>query len=173
MSILVPVVSTGITLNEVPDKVAFFIELGSCTQKCKGCHSKELWGEVKTPTPLDDILAEAEQAIDKGANAIVLMGGTCNTLSVTELVVILNALSDIAPTCLYSGSDDTNLNTFLAENTSITWIKTGSYREELGGLTSNTTNQRFYRKEYEQIFKEHQYVTNKMVLVDCTHLFQA
>lgn len=173
MSILVPVHSVGITLNEVPDKVAFYITLGNCTQRCKGCHSPELWEPVPSPRTLSDVLKAAEKAIDEGANAIVLMGGTCNTLSVTELVVILNALSDIAPTCLYSGSDDMNLNTFLAENTNITWIKTGSYREELGGLTSNTTNQRFYRKDYEQIFKKHQYVTNKMVLVDCTHLFQA
>lgn len=172
MSILVPVVSTGITLNEVPDKVAFFIELGSCTQRCKGCHSKELWEEVKEPTSLDALLKEAEEAIDKGANAIVLMGGTCNGLNIKELSTILQALSDIAPTCLYSGSDNQKLNRFFAENTNITWIKTGSYKEELGGLSSPTTNQRFYRKEYEEIFKKHQYLMTKMVLVDCTHLFQ-
>lgn len=172
MSILVPVVSTGITLNEVPDKVAFFIELGSCTQRCKGCHSKELWEEVKEPTSLDILLKEVEKAIDKGANAIVLMGGTCNGLNIKELSTILQALSDIAPTCLYSGSDDQKLNCFLVETTDITWIKTGSYKEELGGLSSPTTNQRFYRKEYEEIFKNHQYLMTKMVLVDCTHLFQ-
>lgn len=172
MSILVPVVSTGITLNEVPDKVAFFIELGSCTQRCKGCHSKELWEEVKEPTSLDVLLKEAEKAIAKGANAIVLMGGTCNGLHTEELYIILQALSEIAPTCLYSGSDDQKLNRFFAENTNIMWIKTGSYKEELGGLSSPMTNQRFYRKEYEEISKKHQYWMNKMVLVDCTHLFQ-
>lgn len=172
MPILVPVVSTGITLNEVPDKVAFFIELGSCTQRCKGCHSKELWEEVKEPTSLDVLLKEAEKAIDKGANAIVLMGGTCNGLHTEELYTILQALSEIAPTCLYSGSDDQKLNRFFAENTGITWIKTGSYKEDLGGLSSPTTNQRFYRKEYEEIFNKHQYWVTKMVLVDCTHLFQ-
>lgn len=173
MSVLVPVVSTGITLNEVPDKVAFFIELGSCTQKCKGCHSKELWGEVKTPTPLDDLLAEAEQAIDKGANAIVLMGGTCNKMSTPDLLKVLDGLSEIAPTCLYSGLDDEETNTYIAEHSGITWIKTGSYREELGGLSSPTTNQKFYRKEYELVSKNNQYTYHKVVLVDCTHLFQA
>ena len=173
MSVLVPVVSTGITLNEVPDKVAFFIELGSCTQRCKGCHSKELWEDVKEPTSLDVLLKEAEKAIDKGANAIVLMGGTCNGLHTEELCNILQALSEIAPTCLYSGSDDQKLNRFFAENTDITWIKTGSYKEELGGLSSPTTNQKFYRKEYELVSKNHQYAYQKMVLVDCTHLFQA
>lgn len=172
MSILVPVVSTGITMNEVPDKVAYFIELGACTQRCKGCHSKELWEEVKEPTSLDVLLADADEAIDKGANAIVLMGGTCNGLSTEELFTILQALSEIAPTCLYSGSDDEKLNRFFAAETSITWIKTGSYKEELGGLSSPTTNQRFYRKEYELVSKKHQYVYHKLVLVDETHLFQ-
>ena len=172
MPVLVPVVSTGVTLNEVPDKVAFFIELGSCTQRCKGCHSKELWEEVKEPTPLDALLAEADQAIEKGANAIVLMGGTCNGLSIENLLVILQSLSELAPTCLYSGSDDKSLNHYIAEQTDITWIKTGSYKEELGGLSSPTTNQRFYRKEHEEIFKEHQYLRGRMVLVDCTHLFR-
>ena len=173
MSVLVPVVSTGITMNEVPDKVAFFIELGSCTQKCKGCHSKELWEDVKTPTPLDDILAEAEQAIDKGANAIVLMGGTCNKMSTPDLLKLLDGLSEISPTCLYSGLDDEETNTYIAEHSGITWIKTGSYKEELGGLSSPTTNQRFYRKEYEVVSKAHQYAYHKLVLVDYTHLFQA
>lgn len=172
MSILVPVVSTGITLNEVPDKVAFFIELGSCTQRCRGCHSKELWEEVKEPTSLDALIEEAEHAIDKGANAIVLMGGTYNRLSIENLLVILQSFSEVAPTCLYSGSDDEGLNRYVAENTDITWIKTGSYKEELGGLSSPMTNQKFYRKEYEEIFDKHQPQRSKMVLVDYTQLFQ-
>lgn len=172
MSILVPVVSTGITLNEIPDKVAFFIELGSCTQRCKGCHSKELWEEVKEPTSLDALITKAEQTIDKGANAIVLMGGTCNRLSIENLLVILQSLSEIAPTCLYSGSDDESLNRYVAEKTDITWIKTGSYKEELGGLSSPTTNQRFFRKEYEYRIEHCTYPTITSVLVDCTHLFR-
>ena len=172
MSILVPVVSTGITLNEVPDKIAYFIELGSCTQRCKGCHSKELWEEVKSPMSLEDVLRWAEKAIESGATAIVLMGGTCNKMSIPDLLKVLDGLSEIAPTCLYSGLDDEETNTYIAEHSGITWLKTGSYKEELGGLSSPTTNQRFYRKEYEQIFKNHQYVDNKMVFVDETHLFQ-
>ena len=172
MSILIPVVSTGITLNEVPDKIAYFIELGSCTQRCKGCHSEELWEEVKSPMSLEDVLRGAEKVVESGANAIVLMGGTCNKMSTQDLLKVLDGLSEIAPTCLYSGLDDEKLNRFFAEETNITWIKTGSYKEELGGLSSPTTNQRFYRKEYEVVSKAHQYAYHKLVLVDCTHLFQ-
>lgn len=172
MSILVPVVSTGITLNEVPDKIAYFIELGSCTQRCKGCHSKELWEEVESPTSLEAVLRGAENAIESGANAIVLMGGTCNKMSTPDLLKVLDGLSEIAPTCLYSGLDDEKTNTYIAEHSDITWLKTGSYKEELGGLSSPTTNQRFYRKEYELVSKNHLYAYYKLILVDCTHLFQ-
>ena len=172
MSILVPVVSTGITLNEVPDKIAYFLELGSCTQRCKGCHSKELWEEVKSPMSLEDVLRGAENAIESGANAIVLMGGTCNKMSTPDLLKVLDGLSEIAPTCLYSGLDDEKTNTYIAEHSGITWLKTGSYKEELGGLSSPTTNQRFYRKEYELVSKNHQYAYHKLVLVDYTYLFQ-
>ena len=172
MSILVPVVSTGITLNEVPDKIAYFIELGSCTQRCKGCHSKELWEEVKSPTRLEDVLRGAEKAVESGANAIVLMGGTCNKMSTPDVLKVLDGLSEIAPTCLYSGLDDEKTNTYIAEHSGITWLKTGSYKEELGGLSSPTTNQRFYRKEIAVIYDNYQVVGTKDYFVDCTYLFQ-
>jgi anaerobic ribonucleoside-triphosphate reductase activating protein len=172
LSILVPVVSTGITLNEVPDKIAYFIELGSCTQRCKGCHSEELWEEVESPTSLEDVLRGAENAIESGANAIVLMGGTCNKMSTPDLLKLLDDLSEIAPTCLYSGLDDEETNTYIAEHSGITWLKTGSYKAELGGLSSPTTNQRFYRKETDVIYDKYQFVRMKNRFVDCTHLFQ-
>ena len=37
-----PVVNTDITFNELPDKMAYAIELGACKQHCVGCHSPEL-----------------------------------------------------------------------------------------------------------------------------------
>lgn len=172
MSILIPVVSTGITLNEVPDKIAFYVELGECTQHCAGCHSPYLWEPVAHKTTLEDLQAQADEAIDKGANAIVLMGGTANGLSMEDLIEIINGLEDIAPTCLYSGIDDMDVNRYIAEHSQLTWIKTGSYKEELGGITSPTSNQRFYRKEYEYQIEHFRYPKVHSVLVDCTHLFR-
>ena len=148
MSILVPVYDTGITLTEVPDKVAFFIEFGDCTQHCKGCHSQHLWNP-KTPKMTLSALEElAEEAVAKGANAIVLMGGTTNNIDIFRLIDIINKLAKIAPVCLYSGSDDDYLHGLIIRNSELTWIKTGSYKEELGGLSSKTSNQKFYRKVY-------------------------
>lgn len=140
-----PVVNTDITFNELPDKMAYAIELGACRQHCIGCHSPELQKEDVALTTIDDILDEAQEAIDAGANAIVVMGGTNNCHITNEsLIVLLRNLSYIAPTGLYSGSDDEDLDKMLAVEGYCTWLKTGNYMEALGGLESPRTNQRFY-----------------------------
>lgn len=141
-----PVVNTDITFNELPDKMAYAIELGACKQHCVGCHSPELQEEDAPLTSLLDILEEAQDAIDAGANAIVVMGGT-NNKHITEesLLALLQDLSDIAPTGLYSGSEDEERDKRIALEGHCTWLKTGPYVDTLGGLESPRTNQRFYQ----------------------------
>lgn len=141
-----PVVNTDITFNELPDKMAYAIELGACKQHCVGCHSPELQEEDAPLTSLLDILEEAQDAIDAGANAIVVMGGT-NNKHITEesLIALLQDLSDIAPTGLYSGSENEERDKMIALEGHCTWLKIGPYVDALGGLESTRTNQRFYR----------------------------
>ena len=148
MSILIPVYSTGVTMNEVPDHLAFYIEMGNCKKKCKGCHSPHLWNTVDNPMSIEELEFLAYDAINKGANAIVLMGGTTNDIPYPHLVRLIDKLSQIAPVCLYSGSDDYKQDMLIAITTQLTWLKTGNYQEELGGLSSKTSNQKFYRKVY-------------------------
>lgn len=141
-----PVVNTDITFNELPDKMAYAIELGACKRHCVGCHSPELQEEDAPLTSLLDILEEAQDAIDAGANAIVVMGGT-NNKHITEesLIALLQDLSDIAPVGIYSGSEDEERDKMIALEGHCTWLKTGPYMDTLGGLESPRTNQRFYR----------------------------
>lgn len=140
-----PVVNTDITFNELPDKLAYAIELGACKQHCVGCHSPELQEEDVPLTPLLDILEEAQYVIDAGANAIVVMGGTNNKHVTDEsLITLLRDLACIAPTGLYSGRDDEDHDKMIALEGHCTWLKTGPYVATLGGLESTRTNQRFY-----------------------------
>lgn len=140
-----PVVNTGITFNELPDKMAYALELGACKQHCVGCHSPELQNEDVDLTSLLDILEEAQDAVDAGANAIVVMGGTNNKhITHESLIALLRDLAFIAPTGLYSGSDDEEQDKMLAVEGQCTWLKTGPYVDALGGLESPRTNQRFY-----------------------------
>ena len=147
MSILVPVYSSGVTMSEVPDHLAFYVEFGNCKKKCKGCHSPHLWESVDNIVTIEDIVGAASDAVAKGANAIVLMGGTAHDFSFTHLVSLIDKLADIAPVCLYSGSGDFEHDMLIATVTKLTWIKTGDYQDDKGGLMSTKTNQKFLRKE--------------------------
>ena len=116
---------------------------------------------------------KAETAAEQGADAILLMGGTTNRLHESDIIQILRRLSVILPVCLYSGSDDAERDRDLAERGNATWLKTGSYKAELGGLASPTTNQRFYHIDYRYA-KDHSgvYTGTEAVFQDLTHLFQ-
>lgn len=174
MSILVPVVSTGITLNEVPDHVAFYFEIGNCTQNCPHCHSPHLTAQQTLAfTSIEDMEYMAEHAAEQGANAIVLMGGTTNGISDDDLITICKRLGYILPVCLYSGRDDEDEDRYIAHAADVRWLKTGSYQEELGGLDSLRTNQRFYELEARFVFdRSGSYIQTDTIFHDLTHLFQ-
>ena len=174
MSILVPLVSSGITMNEIPGRIAVYFELGKCTQGCPGCHSPHLSEQqVLAITPLEELESIAETQATKGANAIVLMGGTTNGISDDDLITILSTLSCILPVCLYSGSDDAEHDKTIAQKSGVTWLKTGSYQEERGGLSSPSTNQRFY-KLTDRFVADHKgnIIKKDTIFHDLTHLFQ-
>ena len=106
----------------------------------------ELQEEDAPLTSLLDVLEEAQDAIDAGANAIVVMGGTNNKhITAESLISLLSALSDIAPVGIYSGSEDEERDKMIALEGHCTWLKTGPYVDAFGGLESTRTNQRFYR----------------------------
>ena len=174
MSILVPVVSTGITLNEVPDHVAFYFEIGNCTQNCPHCHSPHLTAQqTPTFTSIEDMEHMAEHAAEQGANAITVMGGTTNGISDDDLITILSTLSCILPVCLYSGSDDEEHDKYIAQKSGVAWLKTGSYQEERGGLSNPITNQRFYKlTDRFVVDNKDSLVQTDTIFHDITHLFQ-
>lgn len=163
MPVLVPLYSHGITFTEVPEKVAVYFEMGGCYQRCSNCHSKHLQ-EHTAFTRLSWIKEIAKDYINKGANAICLMGGTTHPLNWDELEITINELSELAPVCLYSGSTKTQKDLSLFKTTNLTYLKTGAYKENLGGLDKPNTNQRFYKK--------YPLDKNRYKIVDLTHKFQ-
>lgn len=169
----IPVVSMGITFAEIPDRMAVYIELGDCCLHCKGCHSPELCTPMTQGAELVDILEYVQSALDNGANAILVLGGTdCNHFKRETLIDMLQALSQLGAVCLYSGSDDTKGIQQLASLGNCTWVKVGSYKEKLGGLQSKTTNQRFYKAELRMKldYKERNYSVEP-IWKDVTELF--
>lgn len=160
-----PIVSYAVSMQEIPDHIAFVINIGNCLQGCVGCHSKDTmsyhWEEPTKEVPLKKVLKKASKVHKLGATVCCIMGGTTNYGVTREsLTALINELSLIFEegVGLYSGSDnaiDDDLNDhfpdasnyYYAHYTPLTYLKIGSYQKDLGGLDKPTTNQRYYVKE--------------------------
>lgn len=162
-----PVVSYGVSMQEIPDHIAFVINIGNCTQGCEGCHSKDVmgYGNPVKEVPLKKVIKKATKVHKLGATVCCIMGGTTNYGVTREsLTALINALALIFEegVGLYSGSDDAiddnhdieiynylpvANNYYYAHYTPLTYLKIGSYQKDLGGLDNPKTNQRYYVKE--------------------------
>lgn len=160
-----PIVSYAVSMQEIPDHIAFVINIGNCLQGCVDCHSKDTmsyhWEEPTKEVPLKKVLKKASKVHKLGATVCCIMGGTTNYGVTREsLTALINELSLIFEegVGLYSGSDnaiDDDLNDhfpdasnyYYAHYTPLTYLKIGSYQKDLGGLDKPTTNQRYYVKE--------------------------
>lgn len=162
-----PVVSYGVSMQEIPDHIAFVINIGNCTQCCRGCHSEDTMsyycGKPPKEVPFKKVLKKASKVHKLGATVCCIMGGTTNYGVTREsLTALINALALIFEegVGLYSGSDssidhDIDVADYLPDDnhyyyahyTNLTYLKIGSYQKALGGLDKPTTNQRYYVKE--------------------------
>ena len=94
------------------------------------------------------IQKRAQEQKNLGANAILLMGGTTNGISLPILQEAIKRLSEILPVGLYSGASyNSTINKELRKNINLTWLKTGEFIEEKGGLDNSQTNQKFFARD--------------------------
>ncbi len=125
-----------IVLQEVPGQISICFSISGCPIRCQGCHSPFLWDE-------NGLLLTNDKYIEilnkyKGyANCVLFMGGEwCGA----ELTDKLKTATEMGfETCLYTGLEQVDKQ--ITQN--LTWLKTGPFIKELGGLESPTTNQRF------------------------------
>lgn len=145
----IPIVTEGVTMTEIPNRLAVFFEVGNCTVHCKGCHSKHLWDTANRDNSdsLNDIMHYADRYYQMGANAILFMGGL-RSLNVPPSKFINEILRPLYEKGYDIGLYDGGFWDSLVEEASwyCKWIKVGPYIETLGGLDSTTTNQKFYEK---------------------------
>lgn len=172
-----PVSSIGFTISELPGETAVYIEFSGCRQNCPGCHSDYLIGDQGDSLNLEDTVYNAYALAQKypdDITAIVLMGGTANN-GITEksFGILIKALAKKTglPIGLYSGRDEAPDKYLDIEE--IKWVKTGSYKEDLGGLEEPTTNQRFYVKEHTIVTDQYGVYSGRIPhWVDMTKQFQ-
>lgn len=135
---MIEYVDTKVVMSEVPDEITLAINLSNCPCHCKGCHSSYLAEDIGKELTLERLHF---LAIDNdGITTIAFMGGDNDPKRINRLAKYIKDCLDLK-VAWYSGrqelSPDIDLKNF-------DYIKLGPYIEELGPLTSKTTNQRFY-----------------------------
>lgn len=128
---------TQICFQEVPGEISLAFTMIGCKLHCKGCHSAELWNYTKgKELTLDDF----KYIVNKYKNlvtCILFFGGEWNE-DFNDYLIYAQYLG--YKTCLYTGLDDIPDSV----KKDLDYLKVGRWIEELGGLSSKTTNQRFY-----------------------------
>jgi len=133
-----------ITAQEVPDEISLVLSITNCPHHCEGCHSPWLQADIGDElTP--EILRHLIKAYKDGITCVCFMGEGQDPEALNILMAHVQAYG--LKVCLYSGQDIINdLSEFRCYPLP-DYIKTGSYKKELGGLNSPTTNQRMWKKD--------------------------
>lgn len=127
-----------VVFQEVPGEISLCFSISGCPLRCTGCHSPFLWkaerGKELTLTDFQEILIQYKEV----ASCVVFMGGEWHKRTLISLLSA--AKKEGYTTCLYTGEEQVDQEILQQ----LTWIKTGSWNENLGGLDSPHTNQRFF-----------------------------
>jgi anaerobic ribonucleoside-triphosphate reductase activating protein len=129
-----------IVLQEVPGEISLSFSINGCPRNCKHCS----WKASKDITPAKKLTDEAFDKFlmkNKGlASCVLFLGGEWKK---KDLVKKLKRARQMGfKTCLYTGIETLDgVDKEIKDQ--LSYIKVGSYKEELGGLNSKRTNQKF------------------------------
>ena len=135
-----------IVLQEVPGEISLCFSISGCALKCEGCHSPFLWkkgnGKPLTPELFEEIVLKYKRL----ASCILFMGGEWHEKELVQFFQI--AKSNNYKTCLYTGEESVSKEL----KSELTWLKTGKWQQQLGGLDSLDTNQKFIEIKSNKMF---------------------
>lgn len=138
MSIL-KYIGYDITFQEVPGEISLVVDVSGCPLSCPGCHTPYLQQDIGRPL-LED-LREIVLKYVGHITCVCFMGGDQNPDELVDAIDICRY--EGLKTCLYTGKESVRWDILPKLN----YLKLGPYVEERGGLSSPTTNQRFYKIE--------------------------
>lgn len=149
---MVKYVDTKVVFQEYPDEITLALNISNCPYHCPNCHSSYLAEDIGTELTDEEVSNLINN--NEGITCIGFMGG--NAADILHLARYIKETTDLK-VGWYTGSEELPSNILLNLH-NFDYIKVGPYKEELGPLTSKTTNQRFYKVIDNQ-------------LVDFTYLF--
>lgn len=144
-------VDAKVVFAEVPDEITLAINISNCPCQCKGCHSSYLAQDIGTELTFNEVRKLIKK--NSGISCIAFMGGDSEPKRIDALASFVTNHYQLK-VAWYSGRQELSKDIEL-EN--FDYIKLGPYTEELGPLSSRTTNQRLYRVEKEVLID----ITNK------------
>lgn len=139
---MIKYITSQVTFEELPTEVTLSLSISNCQNRCLGCHSPELRGNMGIE--LTD--AELKRLINKnsGVNCVLLLGEGNDKGRLVELASLIRGIGLKA--ALYSGRDKVEEDLFQVFD----YIKVGRWDERFGPLNSRTTNQILYKIENNQ-----------------------
>jgi anaerobic ribonucleoside-triphosphate reductase activating protein len=139
---MLKVASYDIVFQEIPGEVTLALNLSGCPCHCPGCHSQHLWedtGEELNDELIDDLTGRYKGLI----TCVAFMGGDQDPQSVSLMAAYVQQSGLKA--AWYSGR-----MTMPGTDSPFAYVKLGPYIEALGGLKSEKTNQRLYKRAGEE-----------------------
>lgn len=129
-----------VSFKEHPDYLNLTLFISGCPRACKGCswHSIKVDAHKFDEEAFTQLLSNYKNKIEN----VVFLGGDWLGKGLLPFIKIAHSFN--FSVCLYSGADSiTELDAEVLKN--LEWLKLGSWKADLGPLTSPTTNQRFYK----------------------------
>lgn len=148
-------VDTLVSFQEIPDEISLCINLSNCPNNCPGCHSAYLKDDIGTPLTYVELMRILKDI--RGITCVCFMGGDKEPWEIQRLAQFVKEKG--LKVAWYSGKQELHEDIYLAN---FDYVKLGPYIEELGPLTSCTTNQVMYKIDH---------LADKPFVVDITSRF--
>lgn len=142
--------SVQVVFQEVPNEISLAISISGCQLKCSGCHSAFTWDDTYGKPLTFEILSELINKYRGYITCLIFYGGEWELDTLTSFLNV--AISHDLKTCLYTGLEISNFELHFLK--SLSYIKTGRYNQQLGGLNSIKTNQKFYKLSSGNIIED-------------------
>jgi anaerobic ribonucleoside-triphosphate reductase activating protein len=126
-----------IAFREVPCEVSLAFTIAGCPLGCKGCHSSYSWNSEQGTALTPDYLQQRLQRYQGLISCVLFLGGEWQPTPLLQLLQLSRNAG--LQTCLYTGLDDVSDEI----KQQLTYLKTGRWLAERGGLNNSSTNQIF------------------------------
>lgn len=126
-----------VTFAEIPTEVTLSLAISNCQNRCPGCHSPELRGDIGMELSDDKLDYLIKQ--NEGITCVLLLGEGNDHNRLIELANKIKQHNLMS--ALYSGRDEIEEDLWQHFN----YVKIGRWNSKLGPLDRKTTNQRLYK----------------------------